>query len=207
MPKGSAYPLHHGQDPGSIGTQLVALWSAGPMVDPAFAPLRDSGATFVPGDGNWLKPEIALVGEAPGRQEDEQGRPFVGMSGDLLWRHFSEVLEPLTREDTWTTNVVKYRPPANRTPTWTELTAGAGHLRRELALVEPLVMVTLGNSPLSVMRPGAKIGQVHGQAFTMKSGRFCFPLYHPAYLLRRRDLVDEFRADLAALRRLIEEYE
>lgn len=183
--------------------ELTRLW-AEMDDDGRFEHLRDQPARLVPGAGTWEGPPVAFVGEAPGRQEDEQGQPFVGMSGQFLFRHVIE-LTGLTRENVWTTNIVKYRPPDNRTPWPAELMAGAQYLRRELAFVRPRVIVTLGSAPLSVMVPKTQISKVHGHSFVLASGRLLVPMFHPAYILRRRDLLPEFRDDLGTLSELLED--
>lgn len=170
--------------------------------DVRFSDLRNGATQFVKGEGRMDRPPIALVGEAPGRQEDEQGQPFVGASGQLLFKLLHDELA-LTRTSVWTTNIVKYRPPDNRTPFWAELQAGAHYLRRELAIVRPRVIVTLGSAPLSVMVPKVRITDVHGQQIQLRSGRSLVPMFHPAYLLRKRELIAEFRADLAVVAELI----
>lgn len=184
--------------------RLTGIWRE-IEADPAFNHLRREelggvAQRLVPGAGRIDKPPVAFIGEAPGRQEDEQGAPFIGQAGQLLFKHVIDVTG-LHRDDVWTTNVVKYRPPNNRTPWGTELRAGARYLRWELGIVQPRVRVTLGGAPLSLLSPNP-ITMCHGQPFEMR-GILYFPLFHPAYLLRRRDLIDVFRDDLRVLAELL----
>ena len=122
-----------------------------------------------------------VVGEAPGRFEDESGRPFVGRAGALL----DELLAAagLAREDVFITNVVKARPPGNRDPTRAEVEHWMPVLEDQLALVAPEVIVPLGRHALAHFAPGAKIGEVHGRVVVV-GGRSLYPLYHPAAGLR-----------------------
>ncbi|MEA2176988.1 MAG: uracil-DNA glycosylase [Solirubrobacteraceae bacterium] len=149
----------------------------------------------MPGEG----PEdaaVMVVGEAPGRFEDEQGRPFVGRAGQLL----SELLAAagLAREAVFITNVVKARPPGNRDPTRAEVEHWMPVLEQQLALVAPRLVVPLGRHALAHFAPGAKIGEVHGRAITER-GRDLFPLYHPAAALRSTKLRETLFADAARL--------
>jgi len=149
----------------------------------------------VPGEG----PEdaaVMVVGEAPGRFEDEQGRPFVGRAGQLL----DELLGAagLAREEVFITNVVKARPPGNRDPTRAEVEHWMPVLEQQLALVAPRLVVPLGRHALAHFAPGAKIGEVHGRAIAER-GRELFPLYHPAAALRSTKLRETLFADAGRL--------
>ena len=146
-----------------------------------------------------------VVGEAPGRFEDEQGRPFVGRAGQLLDELLAEA--GLARGEVFITNVVKARPPGNRDPTRAEVEHWMPVLEQQLALVAPRLVVPLGRHALAHFAPGAKIGEVHGRAIS-ELGRELFPLYHPAAALRstklRATLFADARllaAELARLRR------
>ena len=137
-----------------------------------------------------------VVGEAPGRHEDEQGRPFVGRAGRLL----DEVLTAagLARSDVFITNVVKARPPGNRDPTRAEVEHWMPVLEQQLALVAPRLVVPLGRHALAHFADGAKISDVHGRELTVR-GRALFPLYHPAAALRSTKLRETLLADARAL--------
>ena len=125
---------------------------------------------------------LMIVGEAPGEDEDAQGRPFVGRSGQLLDRILDSV--GIHRDDIYVTNIVKYRPPGNRNPTQPESAASEPLLLEQIKLIRPQVIATLGNVPTQYFL-GTKEGitKTHGNWFEWH-GLKVFPLYHPAYLLR-----------------------
>lgn len=148
---------------------------------------------------------IALIGEAPGEQETVQGRPFVGKAG----KNLDEFLKKtgFDRSQMYVTNVVKFRPTkvsaagrqVNRPPTREEVALFLPWLKRELALVNPDCVVTLGNTALqALLGRGVVIGDVHG-AFKRAEGRLIFPLYHPASLIYNRALAPAYERDLALL--------
>ena len=137
-----------------------------------------------------------VVGEAPGRFEDEQGRPFVGRAGQLLDELLAEA--GLARDEVFITNVVKARPPGNRDPTKAEVAHWMPVLEAQLALVAPRLIVPLGRHALAHFAPAAKIGEAHGRAVTER-GRELFPLYHPAAALRSTKLRETLFADARAL--------
>jgi uracil-DNA glycosylase len=150
---------------------------------------------LVPGEGRE-DAEVMVVGEAPGRFEDEQGRPFVGRAGQLLDEVLAEA--GLARGDVFITNVVKARPPGNRDPTKAEVEHWMPVLEQQLALVAPRLVVPLGRHALAHFAPGARIGEVHGRAFAQR-GRELFPLYHPAAALRSTKLRETLLADARTL--------
>ena len=125
---------------------------------------------------------LMIVGEAPGEDEDAQGRPFVGRSGQLLDRILDSV--GIHRDDIYVTNIIKYRPPGNRNPTQPESAASEPLLLEQIKLIRPQVIATLGNVPTQYFL-GTKDGitKTHGNWFEWH-GLKVFPLYHPAYLLR-----------------------
>src|SRR3954447_20708090 len=120
---------------------------------------------FVPGEGSPAA-EVVIVGEAPGATEDAEGRPFVGRAGRLLDEVLAEA--GLVRGDVWITNVVKARPPGNRDPKAGEVAHWMPVLEREVAIIEPRLIVPLGRHALKHFAPLAKIGEVHG---TLLDGR------------------------------------
>ena len=134
----------------------------------------------VPGEGA-LKSGIMFIGEGPGFHEDRQGRPFVGQAGKLLEEMLAAV--GLRREQVYITNVVKCRPPGNRDPQPDEIAACNGYLDRQLAAIDPRIVVTLGRFSLARFFPGAKISAVHGEP-KFADGRAFVPFYHPAAGLR-----------------------
>ena len=157
----------------------------------------------VPGEGP-VNAEIMFIGEAPGRNEDLQGRPFVGQAGKLLEELLAEI--GLTREDVWIGNVVKCRPPENRDPRPEEIAACAGYLERQIELLQPKVIATLGRYSMEKFFPGAKITKVHGQA-KRDGNRVLIPLFHPAYILRNMAAKPDAVRDMHKIPRLLERLE
>lgn len=162
------------------------------------------------GEGN-PGADILMIGEAPGKTEVELGRPFVGQAGRNL-DEFLETLE-LQREDLYITNAVKFRPTktnadtgsiSNRPPTKKEIEIFRPFLMDEIEIVDPSVVVSMGNIPLfSLIGKNARIGDVHGRP--MEFGRrTLYPLYHPASIIYRRELQSIYQDDLARLKRLLE---
>jgi uracil-DNA glycosylase family 4 len=146
----------------------------------------------VPGEGN-LRARVMLVGEAPGKEEDLLGKPFVGAAGRLL----THLLDSgkMRREDVYITNIVKCRPPQNRTPRSDEVSVCSGYLERQIKLINPRLLCPMGNVALRVfLGKDVSISRVHGQAIPMREGRLIYPLYHPAaalYTARLRATLEE----------------
>jgi DNA polymerase len=147
---------------------------------------------LVPGEGN---PNAAamFIGEAPGRNEDETGKPFVGAAGKFL----NELLESigLDRQDVFITSIVKYRPPKNRDPSQKEKDEFWPYLMAQIEVIEPKVIVTLGRHGLNCFLPDLVIGQVHGKPQKWQ-GHVVLPLYHPAVVLyggSRQAQIDDFK--------------
>jgi uracil-DNA glycosylase len=153
----------------------------------------------VPGDGND-RAEILFIGEGPGYNEDREGKPFVGAAGQFL----DELLgiAGLRRPDVYITNVVKCRPPQNRDPLPDEIDACAPYLDRQIALIDPALIVTLGRFSMGRFFPNDRISAVHGQARPV-DGRVVMTMWHPAYGLRdaagKESLKDDFRKIPAVL--------
>lgn len=172
---------------------------------------------IVLGEGRTDHPPVMLIGEAPGEHESLQGRPFVGKAGKNL-DGFLRVLE-LNREDIYITNVVKIRPTktsekgriSNRPPNKEELALFTPYLMEEIMLVQPRMIVTLGNVALKALCGSkAVIGAMHGQRVPLtvthekRTGEFAlFPLYHPASIIYNRSLQEVYDADLLALKHLL----
>jgi uracil-DNA glycosylase family 4 len=153
----------------------------------------------VPGEGN-PDTEVMFVGEGPGFNEDRQGRPFVGRAGDLLVRLLGSI--GWRRDDVFITNVVKCRPPDNRDPQPDEIAACAPFLRRQLEVLDPALVVTLGRYSLGTFMPGARIGQVHGSSrpvdpATGARDALALAMYHPAAALRTPAVERESFQDIA----------
>ena len=155
----------------------------------------------VPGEGD-PETEVVFVGEGPGFNEDRLGRPFVGRAGDLLVKLLAHV--GWRREDVFITNVVKCRPPDNRDPQPDEIAACAPYLRRQLEVLDPAVVVTLGRYSMATFMPGARISQAHGTVRpvdpeTGAANALVFAMYHPAAALRTPAIERDSYADIAAV--------
>lgn len=147
--------------------------------------------------------DVLIVGEAPGQQEDEMGLPFVGRSGQLLIKLLGEI--ELQREDVYIANVVKCRPPGNRDPRPDEIDACKGYLKRQIEIIDPTVVITLGNfSTKLLLVTTTGITRMRGRAYEWW-GRFLVPTFHPAAALRGGERVaNDIRADLAIVRNIID---
>ena len=144
----------------------------------------------VPGEGPE-DAEIMFIGEGPGFHEDRQGRPFVGAAGNYLEELLATI--DLTREDVYISNVVKCRPPGNRDPQPDEIAACKPHLDKQIDLIRPRLVVTLGRFSMQRYFPGASISRVHGQPKRVGNVIY-YPMFHPAAALhqpRWRSLVEE----------------
>lgn len=186
------------------------------LTDEVTPELAATAKQLVFGDGN-PDAEIVFIGEAPGKSEDEQGKPFVGAAGRFL----NEMLEMigLERQDVYITNIVKYRPPNNRDPLPAEKKAFLPYLQSQLEVIQPKVVVTLGRHSMNCFLPDLQISQVHGQpkrvTLQFKAGGYghggrlvgkaadlstlsvvILPLFHPAAALynsgMRQTLIDDF---------------
>lgn len=153
-----------------------------------------------------------LIGEAPGGQEEQQGRPFVGKAGKNLDEFLTAI--GLRREDIRISNTVKVRPTrispkgtvSNRPPNRQELDFFVPWLHREIGETHPGVIVTLGNTPLQALLPGTVIGSCHGEAREARIGDIAlpvFPLYHPAAIIYNRSLRDVYDEDLRRLKKYL----
>jgi uracil-DNA glycosylase family 4 len=155
-----------------------------------------AGTQFVPGRG-VLSPKYAFVGEAPGAAEERARRPFCGPSGQMLDQLLAEI--ELDRSSVYITNVLKYRPPKNRDPLPDELRASLPYLRKELEIVAPMYVVTLGRHALHALEPGVRLANVHGQWQTVAGWPYLMPLYHPAVALYRHSMRATLSEDFAKL--------
>ena len=153
--------------------------------------LCKSRTRAVPGEGN-PHAKILFIGEGPGLHEDKQGRPFVGPSGQLLQELLKSI--NLKREDVFITNVVKCRPPDNRDPLPAEIDACNDYLDRQIAAIQPLVIVTLGRHSMAKFFSGEKISAIHGRP-RKKDGYICIPMFHPAAALRTESYKIALRED------------
>ncbi len=170
--------------------------------------LKHTATQPVPGDGN-PSASLVFIGEAPGRDEDKQGQPFVGAAGKFLAEMLAEI--KLTREDVYITNIVKYRPPNNRDPLPEEIAACKEWLEEELACIKPPLIVFLGRHSMNYFFPAEKISEVHGKmlirTFPKLGRQHFFALYHPAAALynggMRETLLKDFKKLPLALKKII----
>ncbi len=156
--------------------------------------LGEKRQNAVPGEGG-AKARVMFVGEAPGEEEDDQGRPFVGRAGQLLRKLIQHV--ELQEGEYYIANVIKCRPPGNRNPEPTEIEACRPYLFAQIAVIKPTLIVPLGNFALQVLvGPKLTISRARGKLFS-KDGMHYFPTYHPAAILRgsarlKNELVHDF---------------
>ncbi|MEO8863043.1 MAG: uracil-DNA glycosylase [Candidatus Saccharimonadales bacterium] len=194
------------------------------LADNVCPDLADGATQIVFGAGN-VDADVVFVGEAPGKNEDIQGVPFVGASGKFL----DEMLDSigLDRQDVYITNIVKYRPPNNRDPLPKEKSTFLSYLIRQLEVINPKLIVTLGRHSMDVLLPGLKISEVHGQPKWVKrsmisSGKdlriadeapsraslgllwAILPLYHPAAALYNGSLRQILALDFAAIPKILD---
>ncbi|MDH3731779.1 MAG: uracil-DNA glycosylase [Acidimicrobiia bacterium] len=163
--------------------------------------LSESRTQVVFGAGD-PEADLMFIGEGPGFNEDQLGLPFVGKSGELLDKLLGEI--DLERSDTYIANVVKCRPPGNRDPRPDEIDACKGYLRRQLELIQPQVVVTLGNfSTKLLLKTATGITRLRGQAYPWW-GRHLVPTFHPAAGLRGGPrVVDQLREDFSIVKELL----
>jgi len=178
--------------------------------------LRDGATQLVFGDGN-PNAELVFIGEAPGKNEDEQGKPFVGAAGRFLDEMLAGI--SLARDDIYITNIVKYRPPNNRDPLPAEKKAFLPYLQAQLEVIQPKVVATLGRHSMNCFLPDLQISQVHGQPKRVKLQMkkqsndvleiVILPLFHPAAALynggMRQTLIDDFDSIPTILEKLEQE--
>lgn len=177
------------------------------IVDGNVCPELAAQATnLVMGDGN-IDADIVFIGEAPGKNEDEQGLPFVGAAGKFLNEMLAQA--GMNRSDVYITNIVKYRPPNNRDPLPDEKKAFWPYLLKQLQIIKPKVVITLGRHSMEYFLPGMFISQIHGQPKRIQFGDeklVIVPLYHPAAALyngsMRQTLIDDFLAVPEVIKKL-----
>jgi DNA polymerase len=163
--------------------------------------LHETRTRAVPGEGN-ADTEVVFVGEGPGQNEDRQGRPFVGRAGDLLVKFLATLR--WRRDEVFITNIVKCRPPDNRDPEPDEIAACAPYLKRQLEILDPALIVTLGRHSLGRFMPGSRISQSHGTVrpvdpATGAANALVFAMYHPAAALRTPDIERVSYDDVASI--------
>lgn len=166
-------------------------------------PLHDGRTHVVPGTGP-ANADIMFIGEAPGFHEDQQGLPFVGASGKYLSKLLEDV--GISRKAVFITNVVKCRPPDNRDPKKEELAACEHFLNRQIAVINPRIIVTLGRYSMARYFPGGRITRIHGLP-RRADGRIYLPMFHPAAVLRDPRRRPEMEADMRRVLELVNEAE
>jgi uracil-DNA glycosylase len=160
-------------------------------------PLHETRKNTVPGEGN-LEAGIFFVGEGPGADEDEQGRPFVGRSGQLLTTMLNHV--GIERSEVFIGNIVKCRPPGNRDPMPVEVEECRAYLQAQISIVRPKVIVTLGAPALSYFFESRyKLGSVVGR-FIRNQGQLYYAMWHPSYVLRLQKLKTDYIRHFKRLR-------
>ena len=195
--------------PAASDAPAIAATRANPALVELYEQIADCPACVlaktrtqtVPGSGP-ASAAVMCIGEAPGAREDERGLPFIGAAGRFLDELLAGI--GMSREIVHIANVVKCRPPGNRDPAPEEMAACKAFLDRQIALVDPLLIVTLGRFSMARWFPGATISRIHGQPERF-GDRLVMPMFHPAAALRRGDLRPVIEADFAQIPRLLEE--
>lgn len=168
--------------------------------------LRQGCTRVVPGEGNH-EAEILFIGEAPGKKEDELGRPFVGAAGKFLDEMLASI--KLKREDVYIANVCKCRPPENRDPLPEEVAACWPWLEKQIEIIDPKLIVTLGRHSLGRFFPDVKISEVHGKAFRRDfpnlGKRVFYALYHPAAALYNGSMRETLLKDFSQIPKVIKQ--
>jgi DNA polymerase len=167
--------------------------------------LKETATRPVPGDGSACA-TILLIGEAPGKNEDLQGVPFVGAAGKFLDEMLASI--GLDRKDIYITNIIKYRPPNNRDPLPQEIEDCAEWLHEQIGIIDPLLIVTLGRHAMNHFFPDKKITEAHGNAFRREfpAGRsqVFYTLYHPAAALYNGGMRDTLKQDFLRIPKVLE---
>ncbi len=161
--------------------------------------LHHSRKNAVPGEGP-VDADLVFIGEGPGFHENEQGRPFVGAAGKFLDELLANI--GLSREEVFICNVIKCRPPGNRDPQIEEIQACSKYLDRQIAAINPKVIITLGRFSMARYFPNARISSIHGRASVI-DGRLVVPMYHPAAALHQPSLRRIVEQDFTLLPDLI----
>ena len=172
------------------------------LMDPHL-PFKETATNLVFGAGSE-DPKVLFIGEAPGKNEDLTGLPFVGAAGKVL----SELMESigLKREDVYITSVIQYRPPKNRDPKPAEIALFEPYLNEQLNILNPKVIVTLGRFSLGKFIPNAKVADIHGKpqkAIWRNKNLIIIPLYHPAAVIYRQSLKEILKQDFQTIKKFI----
>jgi len=165
--------------------------------------LYKTATRAVPGEGPE-NAKLLFIGEAPGFHEDQQGRPFVGAAGQFLESLLASI--NLTRQQVYIANVIKHRPPENRDPFPGEIIACRPWIEKQIELLKPKMIVTLGRHSMEMFFPGKSISKIHG-ASQMKNGVLCFAMYHPAAALHQQSLKQAIQEDMLKIPALLTQIE
>ena len=163
--------------------------------------LSEGRTRAVPGEGPE-RAELMFIGEGPGYHEDQQGRPFVGPAGKFVEQLLASI--GMSRDQVFIANMIKCRPPNNRDPLPGEVAACSKYLDRQIQLIAPKVIVTLGRHSLAKFLPGATISKAHGKA-VRKEGFILYPIYHPAAALHQQSLRSVIEEEFKAIPSLLQE--
>jgi len=163
--------------------------------------LSETRTNSVPGKGNF-KSDVIFVGEAPGKNEDERGEPFIGIAGKKL----SDALENagISRDDIYITNIVKCRPPSNRVPKTNERETCQEYLKQEISIIKPKLICILGNTVFNSILGGSEIMKYRGK-IAQKNEQLYFITIHPAATIYNQKLVDVFKEDIKKLFKITRE--
>lgn len=164
-------------------------------------PLKNTAKNLVFGEGN-PDAKVMFIGEAPGKNEDLQGLPFIGSAGKILTKLIESI--DLKREEVYITSILRYRPPKNRDPKPDEIVATQPFLDQQIKIIHPKIIVTLGRYSLKKFLPEAKIAQVHGISEKIKwqgMDLIIIPMYHPAAIIYNRKLQQTLEEDFKTIAR------
>lgn len=170
-------------------------------------PLAQGATNLVFGEGD-PDTNIYFIGEAPGYFEDILGRPFVGQAGKLLDKLIESI--GFQRSDVYISNIVRFRPPANRDPLPEEIAAFQPYVDEEIAIIDPKMIVTLGRFSMNKFLPDVKISRVHGQVRKIDwNGKTVtvIPMYHPAAALRSDEVMQQLKSDFQIIKKVLEDLE
>ena len=173
------------------------------MEDDNTPPLRTGATQLVFGEGN-PDAQVYFLGEAPGYYEDREGRPFVGQAGKLL----DQLIESIgfSRSEVYISNVVRFRPPANRDPEPDEIAAFSAYVDEEIEIINPRIIVTLGRFSMAKFLPDTKISAVHGKVYKVgwnNKKQVVVPMYHPAAALRSTAILVAIKGDFQIIKKAL----
>ena len=173
------------------------------MEDDKSLPLRTGATQLVFGEGN-PDAQVYFLGEAPGYYEDREGRPFVGQAGKLL----DQLIESIgfSRSEVYISNVVRFRPPANRDPEPDEIAAFSAYVDEEIEIINPRIIVTLGRFSMAKFLPDTKISAVHGKVYKVdwnNRKQVVVPMYHPAAALRSTAILTSIKGDFQIIKKAL----